>query len=669
MKKVTMLVLTVWVASVMVLSAQEKPQSYLWPIQDGKAGENILFAPQTYIAGELNFGSLFISAPEGAIVLSPVDGTVSSVSLFYSESLTYLMTYSIESSYNESHAKQMGKLGKSKDPKYLTGSLTIQCSDGNQIHISGLTGDNRFKTGQKLKRGEPIGKVGHSYHKIKEPSLHVSISKYGKVADPMQPFGIKSTFIPAGEIKPIKTLTKQQAKEDFSIYIDALKEVYPGLYNVLSKEELKQYVDETMAYIDSFTGDMSFDQFWYMMRRTVGKIHDSHIYMHSPIWEKSGARPAFQPKILIGWIDNTLICITAVKEYQHLIKKQIVSVNGLSADSIKNIILSHSTTYDAKVEQWKDNRLALNFGAIFREPYGTDRFDMMVEFADGTKADIKGQSTKEGAPKYVASLRDFHMINWHKNQVELKILNDSTAYIGLSTFVLNQVQTEEIAAFIDSISDKKNLIIDVRNNGGGHTEVLSKLYSYIAGDPMVLDGYMRVNKKGNFESFKYSLNRTSDDIIFPDYVPEEGKEGFYLRTESEYKIMPDTAINYKGKVYVLSNERSLSAATLFPALLVRNHRGVVVGRETSTGYHFMNALRFSDMRLPNSYITITIPLTEICFDTAVNDRVPFGRGVLPDYYVPITLDELTSKNGDAILNHTLKLIENGEYLKTDNPFK
>lgn len=118
---------------------------------------------------------------------------------------------------------------------------------------------------------------------------------------------------------------------------------------------------------------------------------------------------------------------------------------------------------------------------------------------------------------------------------------------------------------------------------------------------------------------------------------------------------------------MLTNENSASAATLFPALLVRNHRGVVVGRETRTAYHFMNALKFAEISLPNSGIPVRIPLVEICFDTVVNQRIPFGRGVIPDYEVPLTLDEINYTHGDAILNYTLALIEQGKYFANDDP--
>ena len=176
---------------------------------------------------------------------------------------------------------------------------------------------------------------------------------------------------------------------------------------------------------------------------------------------------------------------------------------------------------------------------------------------------------------------------------------------------------------------------------------------------------------------KYSLNYTygssdkPENELFPEYVAEEGKDGYFNYSDSHSLrvVIPDTAVNYRNKIYVLSNENSISAATIFPALVVRSHRGIVVGRETRTAYHFMNALKFTEMRLPHSMISFRVPLVQVVFDNVVNSRVPYGRGVLPDYYVPLTLDEVTFKNGDAILNFTLKLIEKGRYLSPENPFE
>lgn len=667
MKKLIISVLALLLA--VPVFGQAGTGDYLWPIEGAKAGAGIIYTPQSYIDGELNFGNLFIAAPEGTVVVSPCDGTVHSISIGYSRSLSYSNSFGYDTSlsFDEALPHIRGEVGRSFDSKYVSGHISIRAADGNVIWIGGLAGDQVFKTGQKIRRGEPIGRVAYSYQKIAEPSIDLSVSRNSKSADPMSPFGLKSTFIPPGEIKPITSLTKEQAKEDFLLYIDILREAYPGLYNVVTEAELEEYAENTVERIDSGEGDISYDDFRYIINGAVAKIHDSHIYLHAPAWQNQNKLPDYQPAVWFGFLEGRFVATLATGEYEELIGKEVSRLNGIPADSALSIIYSQTTSYDSKVEGYKDYRAAtMGFGTLFR---GRPDFSAEVEFADGGKSEIKGYSTKRGMPKYLNDFGDFMRLNWRPELTEMKMLNDSTAYLGLSSFSLTQVHVDEVGEFIDSIAGVPHLIIDVRNNGGGQVEPLYRLYSYIAGEPMRLDGYSRVNKKGNFAAAAHSMNYVGvTDDIFPYYEPEEGKEGFYQRPEWENTVMADSTTNYKGRVYVLANENSISAATLFPALLVRNHRGVVVGRETRTAYHFMNAIKFMDISLPNSKIAITIPLVETYFDTVVNERVPFGRGVIPDYTVPLTLDELTYRDGDAILNHTLKLIADGEYIKGDDPF-
>lgn len=658
-KLIVILLLFFAVASVY---AQEQTQTYLWPIEGAEAGTNMISVPQSYIENELNFSNLFIGAPEGTTVLSPVDGVITFISVGYSNSLTYSTSMRYEGTFDERLEKVKADPPASMEIKFINGHLGIKAHDGNMVHLSGLSGGLPLKTGQTLKRGEPIGRVGYSYHKIKEPCIEIAVERNSRVSDPMSPFGIESTFIPPAEIKPVEYLTKEQAKEDFMIYINSLKEAYPGLYDVVTENELEDYIAETIAYIDSSDGDISFDRFMNkIIYGTISKIHDSHIYFKGFPWKREMQCPTGYAALHFGWIGDTLVCTNAIKEYEHLIGKEAVSINGMSADSMKNILITEPVGYDAKVESVKEYYLA-TFG------YTGDGKNMNVdvEFADEGKMYFPEISDSR---EFVYNYRDFVNTNRHKEGYTTTILNDSTAYIGLTTFSLNQVQVEEIGAFIDSVSNKPNLIIDVRNNGGGEGWVIDKLYSYIAGEPFTVDSHSKVNKQSGYECFKYSLNRVPEDDTFSNYVEEPGREGYYQRSEDVSAIgVADSVINYKGRVYVLINELSASAATLFPAMLIRSHRGVTVGRETRTAYHFMNAVRFVDLRLPNSLATITIPLVKCVFDTVVNERVPYGRGVLPDYYVPITIEEMSYENGDAILNYTLNLIENGEYIQNENPF-
>lgn len=52
------------------------------------------------------------------------------------------------------------------------------------------------------------------------------------------------------------------------------------------------------------------------------------------------------------------------------------------------------------------------------------------------------------------------------------------------------------------------------------------------------------------------------------------------------------------------------AATDFPAQLVRCGRAKAIGRETGTGYHYMTAVKFAHLSLPNSHIEFTLPLVK-----------------------------------------------------------
>lgn len=223
----------------------------MWPVERAKAGDNILYSPQDLIDNELNTEWLVVSAPEGAVVVAPCDGIFSGFGMNYRPGLA--MSYSWggidgSKSIDERKAELIasGDLDRSLDPKYVTGTASIQAADGNSIHITGLSSDIKLKPGQPIKRGTPIGRVAYSYFKITEPSIVIEISNKGLKADPMTPFGLKTTYKPWGLPKPVVSLTKEQAVEDFTIYIDALKECFTGLYNVLSPQELDEYGTQSL---------------------------------------------------------------------------------------------------------------------------------------------------------------------------------------------------------------------------------------------------------------------------------------------------------------------------------------------------------------------------------------------------------------------------------------
>lgn len=50
----------------------------------------------------------------------------------------------------------------------------------------------------------------------------------------------------------------------------------------------------------------------------------------------------------------------------------------------------------------------------------------------------------------------------------------------------------------------------------------------------------------------------------------------------------------------------------------------------------MTALKFARLFLPHSHIEYQLPLVKAVTATNVSARFPYGRGLLPDYEVPLT---------------------------------
>ena len=642
--------------------AQEK--TWLWPIEGNSAGENILYVPRQYIDGELIFGELFIGGEEGTAVLAPADATVSDFGLQYSDRLSYSTIFSFDGklSVEDNLNKAKTELDPRKhDAGYLTGSISLKLGDGRKIHLNGFMPERYYKTGEKVECGQRLGTLHRSYHKIRQASLWVSVStRDGKVDDPMAPFGLRSTFIPPKDEVVKDRFTAEEAREDFSKIMDVLKEAYPSLHDVVTPERLAEFERETDS---SLVDGIDRRAFYRIMRRVQGLVHDSHIYLYPDRhYKKSNG---YMPQIFYGWYGDSCVVNMTRREYSGYVGKRIAGLKDKTADSARRYQLSLTGNYDAAVESVKEEELA-----FWRTSCDNDNCDQTIEFADGETRTFKGSRSSGHPSEFSKTYLGYVNQNRHKGNYEKKTLNDSTAYLGLGTFSLSETATDEIAGYIDSLAKAAvpNLIVDVRNNPGGDVKVLNRILSYLLDEPGRNKGAMNwVPKRGGYASFEgCCLNYTHDMEIFPEYEPMPDGNGYYNLYDCA-PVEPDSTVRYRGKLYVLTNAGSVSAATIFPAEIVRDRRGVVVGRETATAYHYMNALKFADIRLPNSGFQFRIPLVKVVYDTTRNERVPYGRGVLPDYPVELTWREIFEAP-DSILNYALNLIAENRYLEGEDPF-
>ncbi|MBQ7495827.1 MAG: hypothetical protein IJT75_08800 [Bacteroidaceae bacterium] len=674
--------------------------SLLWPVKGQQTGDNILLRPQDLLDHEANFCTLVIGAPEGTEVIAPADGEVSGIYLTYMSNLVTSRTYGYDDAKTFDAMRQ--KLDTDpdvRDPKkFINGSITLKLDDGRSIHIEGLRGDTPWRSGQRVTAGTVLGTVSYVFQKIGQPHIAVSFSKGKGAIDPMSPFGLQTTFKEPQPFTPTAKLTREQANEDFDVFIQSIRECYPSLRDIITPEQEEAFVREGKTRLDSaevhFTTlfDLIGDAF------TAKFLHDSHAWLQSSNPFFNARTDVQYPAVMLCTLGERMFVRCVQPGYEAHVGKEVATINGITAKKQAAYVRSRTNLFDAQVESTGAIQMLVNWWMQYQGTF----WDAPVKltFTDGTSVEspfLKPSQVKRYVPQPTAPTAYYvHQRQNRREDWSFRLIEDSIALLTLAHFHLNDVQMETIEDSIRSHAHVPYLIIDVRDNPGGDAGCEERLVKLFLKDEPSNFGYQKVMSNTTYPCFAHCYNWTADMRPFEDFVMVEGMEGYYNRRSltpdkptpnsltsdpspkergvytSENKELADSKGNHapllgRGgggeaaggeavSLYVLTNENSASAATDFPAHLVRAGRAKTIGRETATAYHYMTALKFARFFLPNSHIEYQLPLVKAVTATNVSERFPYGRGLLPDYEVPLTREEIFSSAEDVILKRALEII-------------
>ena len=641
-----------------ILSAPAQDAIAVWPISGKKAGESILYKPQDYIGTEKNFADLFIGAPEGTPVLSPVDGTIKNISYGYKSTLYTSTSFGLDNppstnvtGFDKKKRKEMGESQKI-NPQYISLSIGISTNNNETYWIQGIRPIQYLKTGAQIKKGDVIGIVGFCYKLITDPCICLSRSVNSKSADPMSPFGIKTSYIPYKPTPVREEIPVAELLADFKVFRQSLEEGHPGLYDYTSHATMDSTFDRIRQKI---TKPISPSKFLRMLYPVLDSLRDSHTALYNVSGQKDPTVQTenFDLPVHFGFQYDSLIVFSTLPAYNNLLWKCIDKINGRTASELRKKVWIYSSG-EGKIEVEKEFRQMNWFYDYYKHSFIYKKGDSVnIVFSDGTTARLTYQSVsnpKEFAPAKV--WKPDPMVN----NLEVKTIDDQTAYLRIKSFGFSDVDNDSLRSIMNSISHSscRNLIIDIRNNPGGN-DAYSALFSMLADKPFKngLGSMVNSNNRYNFLKYVPSYAGVDSVVLFGDYKKITGREGYYSFNTRMDK--PDKKIHFSGNVYVLTNERSYSASTLFAALVHKYKRGTIIGRETGTCYYQMNAYKFADIRLDNSGLELHIPLTKIIFDDQPDPSIPWGHGVIPDHIIGWTYDEYLN-NSDPILVYTLKLI-------------
>jgi hypothetical protein len=186
--------------------------------------------------------------------------------------------------------------------------------------------------------------------------------------------------------------------------------------------------------------------------------------------------------------------------------------------------------------------------------------------------------------------------------------------------------------------DLKMLILDLRGNSGGSLFNASELLQYLLPDTFSMAFYRKAGPitfegKSNMSLLmRLTLKRFS---MHPDksrrFNPSCVRIGNRLVNRNHFK--PKKKYNFKGKLVVLMDGGTFSAASWVASVLRKKHRAKLLGDESGGGARGCNAMIMPTLTLPETKMRISLPLFHIDHEMG---KVPF-RGLIPDYRLQTNL--------------------------------
>ncbi len=211
----------------------------------------------------------------------------------------------------------------------------------------------------------------------------------------------------------------------------------------------------------------------------------------------------------------------------------------------------------------------------------------------------------------------------------------------------------------------KDLILDLRNNGGGYLKDAQELYTYLQDSTMAFTQKTKVTSKTSLaKNYPRNLPFLAKIVGFPAWSSlsvssifntKKAEDGnyYYKIFSSKPKAAKDN--NFKGNIYVLMNGGSFSATSILISMLDQYTNAIFIGEESGGNYNGTVAGQLPVFTLPNSKLKFQLGLMSVKPNTLYNEIN--GHGKIPEYEVKPTKADIL-KDRDPILKKALNLIEN-----------
>ena len=181
----------------------------------------------------------------------------------------------------------------------------------------------------------------------------------------------------------------------------------------------------------------------------------------------------------------------------------------------------------------------------------------------------------------------------------------------------------------------KNLILDLRSNGGGDINLSALLTKYLRNSAFkVSDSAYAIST--SVRPFTKYIRQGMLNNIGLLFVTKKRTDGnYHFGYWERHLFHPKIKNHFNGKVYVLTNGLTFSASTIFCNAVKSEKNITLAGEETGGGWYGNSGLLIPDITLPITKLRVRLPFFKIVQFNHIANK---GSGVMPDIFIPPTVE-------------------------------
>lgn len=428
-----------------------------------------------------------------------------------------------------------------------------------------------------------------------------------------------------------KPISKKAVINDLNFMIESLENIHPDIYYMIPKDSfLTKFNNE----IDNLPGEVSRLEFHKVCARLTSHFKTGH------------TRP-MENLIYTNFMFNRLFPFETVILNSRLFVTENLTLFG-SVPVGSEIIEINNKGISRVIDEWSqlvsyENEAFRNY--LITKPMNIGIWNNFKSF----KIKYIEYNSKKIKEKVVSGSVASNMYRFLRSKFQkpqelvYKELTPETGYIGF--FSCTDLKNYEVfyKSTFSELKNKgiENLIIDIRDNGGGYSIITAWLEQYI------------FNQAHN--DIDSAIVKVSDELIATAKVKKKLPNIKDVKVGETYTRIPglrqlkELPLRYKGKTYLLTNNGTFSAAQGFASAYRCYGQGIIIGEETGGA-----TVNFGDVhifKLPNTGLEI-MTSWEQAFSACSTDN---QRGVIPDFTVKNSIEDYINHT-DKVLEFTLNLI-------------